>query len=122
MLDVADILVALDLFRQFVVELEVDKLPERITKDELLWAVDLLTADLVFYRSHSGSVLTTVDGLMRRFKLLGGEVQGGLWSMVRYCITTAMLVLRPLANVTARRYSTDGSSHIQGPPDPNQMD
>ena len=52
--------------------------------------------DLAYLRTHHGEVLTVVDGVLERFQVLIGLTQGGLYSMLLFCIAVCMLVFKPL--------------------------
>ena len=59
-------------------------------------AAEATLDDLAFLRTRHGEVLTVVDGHLERFAVLLGFTQGGLFSMVCFCIAVCFLVLKPL--------------------------
>ena len=63
---------------------------------EVVKAAEATLDDLAFLRTHHGEVLTVVDGHLERFAVLLGFTQGGLFSMVCFCIAVCFLVLKPL--------------------------
>jgi hypothetical protein len=65
-------------------------------REEILGALEYILRDLVFQRTESARGVTVVDGELVCIEIEEGEIQGGLFSSVRYCLLTAMKVLRPL--------------------------
>ena len=59
-------------------------------------AAEAALDDLAFMRTHHGEVLTVVDGSLDRFAVRLGFTQGGLFSMLSFCIAVCFLVLKPL--------------------------
>ena len=59
-------------------------------------AVRCAIDDIAFLRTNYGEVLTVVDGQLKRVETLIGLTQGGLFSMLQFCLAVCMLVLKPL--------------------------
>ena len=64
--------------------------------DEVVRAAEAALDDLAYLRTHHGEVLTVVDGRLERFAVPLGFTQGGLYSMLCFCIAVCFLVLKPL--------------------------
>ena len=64
--------------------------------DEVVRAAEAALDDLAYLRTHHGEVLTVVDGRLDRFAVPLGFTQGGLYSMLCFCIAVCFLVLKPL--------------------------
>jgi hypothetical protein len=71
-------------------------LPKGVTSAMLVAACEMMLDDLAFYREEEGVALTVVDGKLESIPLLGGEIQGGLFSVGRYCSMLAMKLVKPL--------------------------
>ena len=67
-------------------------------------ACDTALRDLVFWRTRDSDMVTVVNGVLRVIRLRGGEVQGGLYSMLRFAVLVAIKVIRAIH--TNQRLST----------------
>ena len=89
---------AVELFIEYVRGMSDDALSALGVKDrhEVIGAAKATIDDIVFMRTHDGEVLTATDGKLVRFAICLGFTQGGLFSMVAFCIAVCMHVLEPL--------------------------
>ncbi|KOO34687.1 hypothetical protein Ctob_014804 [Chrysochromulina tobinii] len=76
--------------------------------EECKAAARCATDDIVFLRTHYGEVLTVVDGELKRVETHIGLTQGGLFSMLQFCLAVCMRVFKPLKD--SSRSSTRSST------------